>query len=106
MVGNLLDNACKWANAKVRLEVILQHEGASREGRRLIMIVSDDGPGLPPEQRAKLGKRGLRLDETKPGSGLGLSIVTDLAQQYRGSLKLGEGELGGLEARLELRAAG
>jgi signal transduction histidine kinase len=106
MVGNLLDNACKWANAKVRLEVILQHDGASREGRRLIMIVSDDGPGLPPEQRAKLGKRGLRLDETKPGSGLGLSIVTDLAQQYRGSLKLGEGELGGLEARLELPAAG
>jgi signal transduction histidine kinase len=70
------------------------------------MTVSDDGPGLPADQRAKLGKRGLRLDETKPGSGLGLSIVTDLAQQYRGSLKLGEGELGGLEARLELPAAG
>ncbi len=105
MVGNLLDNACKWANAKVRLAVFLQHEVGARE-RRLIMTVSDDGPGLPPEQRAKLGKRGLRLDETKPGSGLGLSIVTDLAQQYRGSLKLGEGELGGLEARLELPAAG
>jgi signal transduction histidine kinase len=104
MVGNLLDNACKWANSKVRLAVFLQHEVGARE-RRLIMTVSDDGPGLPPEQRAKLGKRGLRLDETKPGSGLGLSIVTDLAQQYRGSLKLGEGELGGLEARLELPAA-
>ena len=106
MVGNLLDNACKWANAKVLLAVMLQHEGDPRAGRRLVMTVSDDGPGLPAEQRAKLGKRGLRLDETKPGSGLGLSIVTDLAQQYRGSLTLGEGELGGLEARLELPAAG
>jgi signal transduction histidine kinase len=105
MIGNLLDNACKWASSKVHLAVFLQHEVSGRE-RRLIMTVSDDGPGLPPDQRAKLGKRGLRLDETKPGSGLGLSIVTDLAQQYRGVLKLGEGELGGLEARLELPAAG
>jgi signal transduction histidine kinase len=106
MAGNLLDNACKWASKTVRLAVIVQPLGEAQSGRRLIMTVSDDGPGLPAEQRAKLGKRGLRLDETKPGSGLGLSIVTDLAQQYRGSLKLGESELGGLEARLELPAAG
>jgi signal transduction histidine kinase len=71
-----------------------------------VVTVADDGPGLPADQRVKLGKRGLRLDETKPGSGLGLSIVTDLAGLYRGRLELGESELGGLEARLDLPAAG
>lgn len=106
MVGNLLDNACKWASLSVRLAVTVEGTGDPRAGRRLVLTFSDDGPGLTAEQRAKLGKRGLRLDETKPGSGLGLSIVTDLAQQYRGSLQLGASNLGGLEARLELPAAG
>ena len=106
MAGNLLDNACKWARGRVRLVIFVETGVEPRAGRRLIIQVGDDGPGLPAEQRAKLGKRGLRLDETKPGSGLGLSIVTDLAVQYRGRLELGESELGGLEARLDLPAAG
>jgi signal transduction histidine kinase len=106
MAGNLLDNACKWARSRVRLVITLEPGPEPRSGRRLVLAVADDGPGLPPEQRAKLGKRGLRLDETKPGSGLGLSIVTDLAGQYRGQLVLGDSDLGGLEARLDLPAAG
>lgn len=107
MAGNLLDNACKWARSRVRVQVDVL---AAREGRggqkRLLITVGDDGPGLPADARAKLGKRGLRLDETKPGSGLGLSIVTDLVQLYRGSLVLEASPLGGLEARLDLPAAG
>jgi signal transduction histidine kinase len=109
MAGNLLDNACKWARSAVRLTVSVEPQPEARSGRRLVLTVSDDGPGLSPEERAKLGKRGLRLDETKPGSGLGLSIVTDLAGQYRGRLALGhsggDSGMGGLEARLELPAA-
>ena len=106
MAGNLLDNACKWARSRVVLSTRVELDGGDRGARRLVLTVGDDGPGLPADQRAKLGKRGLRLDETKPGSGLGLSIVTDLAQQYRGRLVLGESPLGGLEVRLELPAAG
>jgi signal transduction histidine kinase len=67
--------------------------------------VEDDGPGLSPEQRKKIGKRGLRLDETKPGSGLGLSIVGDLATSYHGRLALDASAHGGLKATLELPAA-
>ncbi len=107
MIGNLLDNACKWASGKVHLTISLSPAKDTRHGgRRLVVEVEDDGPGLPPEQRAKLGQRGLRLDETKPGSGLGLSIVADLAQLYRGKLELDESGLGGLKARLDLPAAG
>jgi signal transduction histidine kinase len=107
MAGNLLDNACKWARSRVRITIGLAGPVEGRQGgRRLVVTVADDGPGLPADQRVKLGKRGLRLDETKPGSGLGLSIVTDLAGLYRGRLELGESELGGLEARLDLPAAG
>lgn len=107
MIGNLLDNACKWAGRRVNLTVSIGSAKEARQGgRRLLLEVEDDGPGLSPEQRAKLGQRGLRLDETKPGSGLGLSIVTDLAQLYRGKLELDESGLGGLKARLDLPAAG
>jgi signal transduction histidine kinase len=106
MAGNLLDNACKWARTRVSVSVEVEAARDGRGARRLVLMVGDDGPGLPPDQRAKLGQRGLRLDETKPGSGLGLSIVTDLAQQYRGRLHLGESAFGGLEARLELPSAG
>ncbi len=104
MLGNLLDNAAKWSRRHVDLTVTV---GAPAKGqqKRLIVLVEDDGPGLSSEQRAKIGKRGLRLDETKPGSGLGLSIVTDLALSYRGSLSLDKAQKGGLAVRLELPAA-
>lgn len=105
MLGNLLDNACKWATKSVYLSVTQLPQSARGGPRRLLLVVEDDGPGLPAEQRAKIGKRGLRLDETKPGSGLGLSIVTDLAQSYRGSLELAASAHGGLAARLTLPSA-
>lgn len=105
IVGNVLDNACKWA--RTRVAVTLDLAGATARGatRRLAIRVEDDGPGLAVEQRAALGKRGVRLDETKPGSGLGLSIVADLVQSYRGTMKLDAASLGGLAVSIELPAA-
>ncbi len=104
MLGNLLDNACKWAAGKVKLKAELLSSQTRTGRRRMRITVEDDGPGLNADQRARIGKRGLRLDETKPGTGLGLSIVIDLAQSYRGALQLDQSPLGGLKARLELPA--
>lgn len=104
MLGNLLDNACKWGKSHVFLTVAVDGSEVTRR-RRLKIAVEDDGQGLSAEQRAKIGKRGLRLDETKPGSGLGLSIVSDLAVSYRGRLTLDASEHGGLKAVLDLPAA-
>jgi signal transduction histidine kinase len=105
LLGNLLDNACKWARRAVALDVEISPVTARAHNRRLTIVVSDDGPGLTREQRARIGKRGLRLDETKPGSGLGLSIVMDLAQSYHGACELTQSPSGGLMARLDLPAA-
>lgn len=105
MLGNLLDNACKWARASVRVTVEVKRPELRGALPRLIVSIEDDGPGLTEEQRQRIGKRGLRLDETKPGSGLGVSIVVDLAQSYRGCLDLGASRYGGLLATLELPAA-
>lgn len=102
MVGNLIDNACKWAVSRV----VIRAERAESEGRPVLrIIVEDDGPGLPVAAREEVLTRGRRLDETKPGSGLGLSIVSDLASDYQGRVELGEAAGGGLRAELELRAA-
>ncbi len=102
MLGNLLDNACKWGNSRIALKVTI----ADTATRKLLHnSVDDDGPGLTPEQRAQGIARGRRLDETKPGSGLGLSIIAELAQSYRGTFALEQASLGGLSARLELPAA-
>lgn len=103
MLGNLLDNACKWGKSRVYLAAAVNAPDTTAR-RKLRITVEDDGPGLSAEQRAKIGKRGLRLDETKPGSGLGLSIVSDLATSYRGKLRLDSSEHGGLKAILELPA--
>ena len=100
MVGNLLDNACKWASSEVKASALLA-EGK----KRFVVIIDDDGPGLTEEQRKKVVKRGQRLDESKPGSGLGLSIVADLAHLYKGRFELEPSPEGGLRARLELPAA-
>jgi signal transduction histidine kinase len=102
MLGNLLDNACKWSRQKVVLTVLVDDARASGGAKTLRIRVEDDGPGVSPEQRAKIGKRGIRLDETKPGSGLGLSIVSDLASSYRGGLRLDASALGGLLVELHL----
>jgi signal transduction histidine kinase len=101
MVGNLVDNAAKWANGRVFIsaQAVPAHEG---ERRFMTLFVDDDGPGLAAEQRGEATRRGRRLDETKPGSGLGLSIVTELADLYGGVLTLEDSPLGGLRARLTL----
>jgi len=98
MLGNLLDNASKWARSRVML-------AATGSGSWLEIRVDDDGPGLTPEQMADPIIRGRRLDETKPGSGLGHSIVADLAHSYSGKLELARSEFGGLCAKLTLPLA-
>lgn len=105
MLGNLLDNACKWARSSVFLTVAILAPAARQQSGEIEIRVEDDGPGLSDEQRKKLGKRGLRLDESKPGSGLGLSIVTDLVQTYRGSFVLEASSRGGIKAILRLPSA-
>jgi signal transduction histidine kinase len=102
MVGNLVDNACKWAGSRVSIEVMLEQPEPGRHVVRI--VVDDDGPGLTPAQREQVSRRGQRLDETKPGSGLGLSIVVELASLYGGALTLGTAPIGGLRAELVLPA--
>jgi len=98
MLGNLMDNGCKWARSRVRIE-------ASATKDQLHVTIDDDGPGLSEERRAEALKRGRRLDEATPGDGLGLDIVYDLAQLYDGKLELGRSPLGGLRVLLTLPAA-
>jgi signal transduction histidine kinase len=107
MVGNLVDNACKWAQSRVAVEVLPAPDDTADKAHKLRVVVDDDGPGLTAAQREQIGtvRRGQRLDETKPGSGLGLSIVTDLAALYGGALTLGTAPIGGLRAELVLPAA-
>jgi signal transduction histidine kinase len=99
MLGNLMDNACKWARSRVVVS------GRRVEGG-LRIAVEDDGPGIPEERRAEVLKRGRRLDETMPGSGLGLDIVQDIAEIYGGSIQLNVSSIGGLRVDLELPIAG
>jgi signal transduction histidine kinase len=102
MVGNLVDNAFKWASARVAVEVGLEQPEPNRRSVRI--MVDDDGPGLTPAEREQVARRGRRLDESKPGSGLGLSIVVELAALYGGALNLGNSPIGGLRAELVLPA--
>jgi len=99
ILGNLMENACKWSTRRVRVSA-----GASGLGQ-MIAVIEDDGPGLPEDQREAVLQRGTRLDEDAPGSGLGLSIVEDLTRAYGGRLTLAASDLGGLKAVLELPAA-
>jgi signal transduction histidine kinase len=105
MTGNLLDNACKYAEQQVAVTV--QIDSAPSVDRRLWVeiTVGDDGPGLAPEQYGEALKRGRRLDETKPGSGLGLSIVAETAAMYGGGIQLDRAAIGGLLVKLRLPAA-
>jgi len=105
MVGNLVDNACKWAQSRVAVEVLSERADSLTAGSTLRVVVDDDGPGLTASERERVARRGNRLDETKPGSGLGLSIVVDLAALYGGALTLGTAPIGGLRAELVLPAA-
>ena len=102
LVGNLIDNAGKWALGRVAVTVEAVLDPAVRSLTGLIVLVDDDGPGLPPDQWTMVTTRGRRMDETKPGSGLGLSIVADLVGIYGGTLTLSDSPLGGLRATLRL----
>jgi signal transduction histidine kinase len=106
MIGNLVDNSCKWAQSRVAIEVMADspanHPAIGDAKSRVRIIVDDDGPGLSPAEREQVSQRGHRLDETKPGSGLGLSIVIELAALYGGVLTLGTAPIGGLRAELAL----
>ena len=95
MLGNLLDNACKWARSRVRVS-------AAATAGTITIDVDDDGGGLAAGVRETALRRGVRLDETAPGSGLGLAIVRDLADAYGGSISLQESPEGGVRARLTL----
>jgi signal transduction histidine kinase len=98
MLGNLLDNACKWAKSRVVV--------ASANGDGAVVItVDDDGPGIPPAMRHAVLQRGVRADEAAPGSGLGLAIVRDLADVYGGAVALDRSPLGGVRVELRLPAA-
>jgi signal transduction histidine kinase len=99
ILGNLIENACKWAKRRVRVSAGPTHLG------QMVLVVEDDGPGLPEAQREAALQRGMRMDETTPGSGLGLSIVVELTRAYGGRITLGDSEMGGLKAMLELPTA-
>lgn len=95
MLGNLIENACKWTRSTVRL-------AAAQDAGTTVITVDDDGPGIAPELRDAVLRRGVRADEAAPGSGLGLAIVRDLADLYGGTITLDQSPLGGLQARLRL----
>ncbi len=105
MIGNLVDNAGKWAASAVAISVAAEPAPDAAERPFIRVTIDDDGAGLAVEQREAALRRGGRLDETKPGSGLGLSIVVDLAALYGGSLALGSNPQGGLRAELRLPSA-
>ncbi|WP_207235220.1 sensor histidine kinase, partial [Pseudomonas sp. FW306-2-11AA] len=95
LLGNLLDNACKWADAEVRLSIVETAEG-------FVLAVEDDGPGIPEAQRDQVFSRGTRLDEQTDGHGLGLGIARDIVEAGGGELVLQESEWGGLKVVVEL----
>ena len=97
MLGNLIDNGCKWARARVRVR-------CKSAAGRLSLTIEDDGPGLSAQQRTQVGERGERLDESVPGSGLGLAIVRDISKLYGGFFALDASPMGGVIACLELPA--
>ena len=102
LLGNLLDNACKWAKARVRIAVSVNEEAGSRTALQL--IIDDDGPGIAEADRARVLQRGGRADEATPGHGLGLAMVHDTVALYGGSLRIDGSSFGG--ARFELALPG
>jgi signal transduction histidine kinase len=99
MAGNAMENACKWGQGRVRVRA------SGLSDQRLCLTIEDNGPGLAEEDRQAALARGARLDENAPGSGLGLSIIAELARAYGGTLELDRSILGGLLVKLELPRA-
>ena len=107
MLGNLIDNACKWAAGRVEVyaEACTAGQAGLQDGGQLRICIDDDGPGLPADAREAVFARGVRADERTPGAGLGLSIVRELAQLYGGEVRLEVSPWGGLRAVLALPLA-
>ena len=103
LAGNLLDNACKWCRRHVRVTVGPAAEGEAGGG--LDLLVEDDGPGIPAGAAGTLLARGTRLDESTPGHGIGLAVVTDLARSYGGEVEIDRSELGGAAVRVRIPPA-
>ena len=102
LLGNLLDNACKWCRSRVRVEAAIGQGADSRAA--LHLTIDDDGPGIAEEHRAKVLVRGGRADEATPGHGLGLAMVHDTVALYGGTMRIESSNLGG--ARFDLRLPG
>jgi two-component system, OmpR family, sensor histidine kinase PhoQ len=102
LLGNLLDNACKWCRSRVRLTATSDAGAGPRE--RLSLVIEDDGPGISAEDRARVLQRGVRGDESVPGHGLGLAMVHDTVDLYGGRLAIDGSPMGG--ARFALRLPG
>ena len=98
MLGNLVDNGLKWSKGAVRISVL------DHTAEQVKIVVEDDGPGISEEERSTILKRGKRLDEEKPGSGLGLGIVSELVSVYGGSIELDRSDMGGLQVSVILPA--
>jgi signal transduction histidine kinase len=96
MLGNLLENASKWANHRVKVTV--------SRGRQTMVLIEDDGPGVAQDQLVHLGRRGVRLDEKTQGTGLGLAIVLDILDAYGGELDFARSEMGGLAVAVRMPA--
>jgi signal transduction histidine kinase len=102
LIGNLLDNACKWCRSRVRLTAGSVESAGPRE--RLNLVIEDDGPGISAADRARVLERGVRADQNVPGHGLGLAMVHDTVDLYGGQLSIDSSPLGG--ARFSLRLPG
>lgn len=103
LLGNLLENAMKWARSAVLVSVV-PLTGKDEAATLFEISIEDDGPGIPEDKAREAMKRGRRLDETKPGTGLGLAIVADLVNEYGGVLALERSGMGGLKAVVRLRS--
>lgn len=95
LMGNVLDNSCKFAKTQVRVSLEINLGG-------LLMLFEDDGNGLDAEQIEKIRQRGVRLDESREGHGIGLSICQDIVDSYRGRIEFSRSELGGLAVRIDM----
>ncbi len=100
LIGNLIDNACKWCRSRVRVTAKRQTDAANRV--RLEIVVEDDGRGVAQADRQRILERGARADEHTPGQGIGLSVVREIVELYDGRLDIGESGLGG--ARIAITA--
>jgi two-component system sensor histidine kinase PhoQ len=101
LAGNLLDNACKWCESRVRISIV-PSVGGKGIASGMVLSVSDDGPGIPQDAADALLQRGMRLDEATPGHGIGLAVVKDIAHSYGGQLTIQPSKLGGAEITVSI----